>query len=236
MRSRLALCLPFLLLPLAAQETPAPKPDESVRHALADQQRVIDLLEKYTYTKHVVSESSNAKGKVTDHHERVFNYAPCEAKTCITLVSVNGAPPKPKELKEHEKAVQKQWEKQAKKSAEDRQKEEDDDLFLSKDFLAVYDSSSSGTEFHEGTATEVVAFTPKQETVSLADKTNKILTKMAERLWIAEVDRKIVATEMHMVKPIKVWGGFAGAINNMTAQQEYFVDANGMYLPKKSAI
>lgn len=51
-----------------------------------------------------------------------------------------------------------------------------------------------------------------------------------------EVDRKIVATEMHMVRPIKVWGGFAGAINFMTAQQEYFVDANGMYLPKKSAI
>ncbi len=235
-QSRLALCLPFLLLPLAAQETPAPPPDEVVRHALADQQRVVDLLAKYTYTKHVVSESSNEKGKVTAHQERVFNYAPCDAKTCITLVSVNGAPPKPKELKEHQKAVEKEWEKQAKKSAEDRKKEEDDDLFLSKDFLAVYDFSSSGTELHEGTATQVVAFAPKQETVELADKTNKILTKMAGRLWIAEVDRKIVATEMHMVKPIKVWGGFAGAINNMTAQQEYFVDANGMYLPKKSAM
>jgi hypothetical protein len=213
MRSRLALCLPFFLLPLVAQETPAPKPDEVVRHALADQQRVIDLLAKYTYTKRVVSESSNAKGKVTDHQERVYNYAPCDAKTCITLVSVNGAPPKPRELKEHQKAMEKEWEKQAKKNAADRQKEEDDDLFLSKDFLAVYDFSSSGTELHDGTATLVVAFAPKEETVSLADKTNKILTKMAGRLWIAEVDRKIVATEMHMVKPIKVWGGFAGAIN-----------------------
>lgn len=94
--SRLALCLPFLLLPLAAQETPAPPPDDVVRHALADQQRVVDLLAKYTYTKRVVSESSNAKGKVTDHQERVFNYAPCEAKTCITLVSVNGASQSPK--------------------------------------------------------------------------------------------------------------------------------------------
>jgi len=65
MRSRLALCLPFLLLPLAVQETPALPPDDVVRHALGDQQRVIDLLAKYTYTKHVASESSNAKGKVT---------------------------------------------------------------------------------------------------------------------------------------------------------------------------
>lgn len=235
-RLRLALCLPFLLLPLAAQETPAPPPDDVVRHALADQQRVNDLLAKYTYTKRVVSESSNEKGKVMAHQERVLKFAPCEGKTCITLVSVNGAPPKPKELKEHEKAVQKEQEKQAKKSAEDRQKEEDDDLFLSKDFLAVYDFSSSGNELHEGTATQVVAFAPKQETVALADKTNKILTKMAGRLWIAEVDRKIVATEMHMVKPIKVWGGFAGAINNMNVQQEYFVNSGGMYLPKKNTI
>jgi len=150
MRSRLALCLPFLLLPLAVQETPALPPDDVVRHALGDQQRVIDLLAKYTYTKHVASESSNAKGKVTDHQERVFNYAPCDAKTCITLVSVNGAPPKPRELKEHQKVVEKEWEKQAKKSTADRQKEEDDDLFLSRDFLAVYDFSSSGTELHVG--------------------------------------------------------------------------------------
>ncbi len=236
MPSRVTLCLPFFLLLLAAQETSGPKPDELVSHALADQQRVSDLLNKYTYTKHIVSESSNAKGKVTNHQERVYSYAPCGAKTCITLVSVNGAPPKPRELKEHQKAMEKEWAKQEKKSAADHQKEEDDDLFLSKDFLAVYDFSSSGTELHEGTASLVVAFTPKQETVALADKTNKILTKLAGRLWIAEVDRKIVATEMHMVKPIKVWGGFAGAINDMTVWQEYLVDANGTYLPKKNTI
>ena len=236
MRSRVALALPFFLLLLAAQETPAPKPDELVSQALADQQRVIDLLQKYSYTKHIVSESSNMKGKVTQHEERVYSYAPCGPKTCVTLVSVDGAPPKPKELKEHQKAMQKEWEKQAKKSAADRQKEEDEDLFLSKDFLVVYSFSSPGNELHEGTATLVVPFAPKQEKVAVADNSNKVLTKMAGRLWIAEVDRKIVAMEMHMVKPIKVWGGFAGAINDMTVQQEYLVDANGMYLPKKNAM
>jgi hypothetical protein len=233
---RLVLCLLFFFLQLAAQETLAPPADDVVRHALADQQRVIDLLDKYTFTKHVTSESTDGKGKVTGHQERVFNYAPCGEKTCITLLSVNGAPPKPRELKEHQKAVEKEWEKKAKKSTEDRQKEEDDDLFLSKDFLAIYDFSSSGNELHEGTATQVVAFAPKQETVAPADKNNKVLTKMAGRMWIAEVDRKIVATEMHMVKPIKVWGGFAGAINNMTVRQEYLVDSNGVYLPKRNAV
>jgi hypothetical protein len=221
---------------LAAQETSPSKPDEMVRRALADQQRMTDLLDKYTFTKHIVSESSNGKGKVTGHEERVYSYAPCGPKTCITLVSVNGAPPKPKELKEHQKAMEKEWDRRAKKSPEERQKEEDEDLFLSRDFLAVYDFSSLGNELHKGTATQVVEFTPKEEKVQIAEKNNKILTKMAGRLWIAEVDQKIVATEMHMVKPIKVWGGFAGAIKDMTVQEEYLVDADGVYLPKRNAV
>ncbi len=252
MRSRRALYLIFttlsyVILPLfallvSAQEaspapaSPAPKPDEVVRRALADQQSMLQLLDKYSYTKHIVSETASGKGKVTSHEERVFNFAPCGTRTCIMLVSVNGAAPKPKELKEHEKAVKKEWEKQDKKSPAERQKEEDDDLFVSKDFLRVYDFAEAGNEVHDGTASQMIDFTPKAEPVELADKDNKVLTKLAGRMWIAEVDRKIVSAEMHMVKPIKVWGGFAGAIKNMTVHQDYVVDKEGIYLPKKNTI
>lgn len=236
MRLRLLLSLPFFIALLGLQQIPEPKPDELVRRALANQHSMNELLSKYSYAKRIVSVSSNAHGKVTAREDRVYNYAPCGTKTCIALVSVNGAPPKPKELKEHEKAVQKEQEKEAKKSAADRKKEEDEDLFLNKDFLTVYDFSSPGTELLKGTASVVVEFAPKPETVALAAKSDKILTKLAGRMWIAEVDGKIVATEMHMVKPIKVWGGFAGAIKNMVVQQEYLVDAEGTYLPKKNAM
>jgi hypothetical protein len=237
MRLRTALIASlFLPVLLTAQEAPAPAASELVRKALADQQHVVDLLEKYTYRKHIVSETTDMKDRVTAHEERIYSYAPCDGKTCITLESVNGKPPTPKELKEHEKLMKKEWEKQAKKTAEDRRKEDDDDLFLSKDFLKVYDFAAGEAELHQGTASRVFNFTPKSETVELANKDNKVLTKLAGRLWIAEVDGKIVAAEMHMVKPIKVWGGFAGAINNMTVQQEYTAAASGMYLPKKNAI
>ena len=46
---------------------------------------------------------------------------------------------------------------------------------------------------------------------------------------------EIKAEAGKMIKPIKVWGGFAGAINAMTVQQEYVRD-HGMYLPKKSVV
>ena len=244
MRHRLAWVLTSLLVAgcawaqtKPAETTPATKSDPTpmVQHALTDQVRMTDLLEKYSYSKRIISEDLTMKDKVTEHYERVYSYAPCNGKQCITLVSVDNRPPKEKELKEHEKQVKKLWEQQAKKTAAEKQKEEDEDLFLSKDFLAVYNFSDGGTDLYKGTAVQVVAFQPKEDKVQLANKDNKVLTKMAGRLWIAEVDQQIVATEMHMVKPIKVWGGFAGAINNMTALQEY-IRQDGMYLPKKNAI
>lgn len=243
MRSRIALGLVWLLSfsCAPAQTKPAERAVSSqeatavVQQALADQQRMTDLLEKYTYSKHIVSESFTMKDKPTGRYERVYSYAPCEGRQCITLVSVENRPPKEKELKEHEKEMKKLREQEAKKTPADKQKEEDEDLFLSKDFLAVFDFSDGGSDLYKGTAVQVVAFRPKEEKVALANKDNKVLTKMAGRLWITEVDHQIVASEMKMIKPIKVWGGFAGAINAMTVQQEYVRD-HGMYLPKKSVV
>jgi hypothetical protein len=225
----------FLAVLLTAQEKPTPSADELVRTALADQQRILTLLEKYSYTKRVVAETTDPKGKVTSRDERVASFAPCNGKVCSTLVSVNGAPPKPKEIKAHEKGVQKSWEKRAKMTAEDRKKDEDEDLSLSRDFLAVYNFSHAGKEEHQGRPALVVAFTPKEEKVNVSDKDNRVLTKMAGRLWLSDPGGKVLASDMHMVKPIKVWGGFAGAINNLTSQADYAVDPDsGMYLPKKT--
>lgn len=241
--ARALTCL-FFVCCAAAQQPPAPPapsappkvdPTAMVRNALRDQERMVDLLEKYSYSKRNVAQFYDKKGKVTSRAERVYSFAPCDGRQCITLVSVDARAPKPKELKEHEKDMKKMREQEAKKTAAEKQKEADEDLFLSKDFLAVYDFSDAGTDLYNGTAVQVVAFKPKEQKVELADKDNKVLTKMEGRLWITEVDQQILASEMHMVKPIKVWGGFAGAINQMTVQQEY-IRESGMYLPKKSMV
>jgi hypothetical protein len=240
MRHRPGLLLFSLLLcsslGLRAQQPPPKPANDVVRKALAEQTRVSELLKTYSYRKRIVSESSDMKDRVTDHAERVYTFAPCGERTCITLESVDGRAPKPKELKQHEKEVQKMWEQETKKTAADKKREADEDLFLSQDFLAVYDFAPGDSELHQGTAARVFNFTPKPADVKLADKDNKILTKLAGRLWIADVDQKIIAAEMHMVKPIKMWGGFLGAINDMKSRQEYISDDGGVYLPKSNTI
>lgn len=256
MRHSLGLGLSLLLLACCAwPQAPAP-PSSSVaidvvQHALADQQRMSDLLKKYSFRKHIISEAAEMNGRVTSHEERVYSYAPCSGKSCekptdsslapsdgkmcIVLESVDGKPPTEKQRKEHAKMMKKEWELESRKTAADRKKEDDEDLFLSRDFLAIYDFQAGDSELHEGTSALIVAFTPKSGKLALADSDNKVLTKFAGRLWIADADQKIVAAELHMVKPIKVWGGFAGAINNMTVQQEYLADGR-TYLPRKNTI
>jgi hypothetical protein len=256
MRHRPAFVLFFILLgvavPLRAQQQPSStSADAVVRKALADQQRMSDLLEKYSFRKHIISETAEMNGRVTGHEERVYGYAPCSGKNgekptdsslapsdgrmCIVLESVDGKPPTEKQRKEHAKMMKKAWELQSRKTAADRKKEDDEDLFLSRDFLTIYDFQAGESEMHAGTSALIVAFTPKNGKLALANGDNKVLTKFAGRLWIADVDQKIVAAELHMVKPIKVWGGFAGAINNMTVQQEYLADG-GTYLPRKNTV
>lgn len=235
----LLFALVLWLTPAAAEQPAAQAaaltPQELVRIALADQVRVDDLLRKYSYSKHVVSEVRNPKGKVTARAERIYHYRPCDGKRCVDLVSVNGAPPTQKELREHNERIRKMWEQEAKKTAREKQSEEDEDLFLSRDMLAIYDFAMAANESYQGRLARVVTFTPRDEKVQLADKSNKILTRMAGRMWLAEEEPRILGQEMRMVKPIKVWAGLAGGINSMTVQQEYVVDA-GMYLPKKNVV
>jgi hypothetical protein len=238
MRTRLTWALAFLLsasLLSPGQDKPPRSAGEVARAALADQQRVLDGLKKYTYTKHIVSEQTNMKGKRIGRAERVYSYAPCGERICITLVSVDGATPKPKELKQHEKDMQKEWARQAKLSAAERQKEEDQDTFLSRDFLAVYDFADAPPEPYNGKPTRVVSYKAKPVKVELADKDNKILSKMEGRFWLEEGADTIIASEMHMVKPIKVWGGFAGAINGMNVHTQYVFE-QGMYLPLRNEV
>lgn len=197
------------------------EPEAMVRKALGEQERVAKVLEDYSYTKHVVAETTDMKGKQLSRHERVYEFSACGSKTCVKLVSSNGAAPTPKELKEHDKEQRKLWEREAKKSAADKQKEQDDDLFLSSDFLKVYSFTLAGRESYREQPAHVLEFTPKAGKVQLKDDDNKILTKMAGRLWVAEKDGKILASEMHAIKSIKVWGGFAGAINTMKVRIDY---------------
>jgi hypothetical protein len=238
MRTRLTWALAFLLsasLLSPGQDKPPRSAGEVARAALADQQRVLDGLKKYTYTKHIVSEQTNMKGKRIGRAERVYRYAPCGERTCITLVSVDGAAPKPKELKQHEKDMQKEWARQAKMTAAERQQEEDEDTFLSRDFLAVYEFAGQPGEPYNSKPARVISFSPTAEKVQFADKDNKILTRMAGRFWVEEGADTIIAAEMHMVKPIKVWGGFAGAINGMTVHTQYVFE-QGMYLPLRNEV
>jgi hypothetical protein len=217
----------------SAQEKAAPNAPELVRKALGNAGRSLDLLDKYSYTKHQVTESYDLKGKLLRRDEWTVAFTPCEGKTCTTLLSHNGAPPSAKELKEHDKEMRKAWEKQAKQTPEDKRKEEDDDVMLSQDFLEIFTFVLSGRESYKEQPAYIIEFTPKAEKAELKAHESKVLARMAGRLWISEKEEKVLAVEMHMIKPIKVWGGIAGAIDTMKVLSDYVVSEAGEYLPRR---
>lgn len=234
----LAVLMCAILLPCAAQEQPAVlaaptlTPDQMAEKALQGDIDILKLLKTYTFTKRVLVEIMDNKGKERDRDERVYQLYPCGGLICSKVLSINGAPPKPKDLKEHEKNMKKDLERQRKLTAADKQKEEDEALFLSGDFLKIYTFTPAAPDAAIPDAAHVLAFTPHDQKVKLANKDNKVLSKMAGRMWL-DRDMHVLSSEMHTIKSIKVWGGFAGAINNLQAKIDYVRDPSGIYLPRK---
>jgi hypothetical protein len=230
------LLLSLALLPCSsAQTAPAESltADQLAQKALEGDLDVFQSLKSYTFTKRLVVEVLDKKGDQKDRDERTYQYSPCDGLTCIKLLSVNGAAPTPKQLKDHDKVMKKELERQRKLTPADKQKESDEALFLSSDFLKIYTFTLGPATALTGDAAYVVDFAPHEQKVKLANKDNKVLSKMAGRMWLSK-EQRVLSSEMHTVKSIKVWGGFAGSINNLQARLDYVRDAAGVYLPRRS--
>lgn len=226
----------FMLLGWAVfpQEPPALSDEEILSRCLAEMKnsQVFQSLDGYSFTKHVTMEQLNPKGKSLDKDDRAYEFTPRpDGKTDVRLLAVKGAPPTSKELKQHEKEMHKELSKSDRQREEEKKKAQDENTFISEDFLQIYDFKLAGREAWNGVPAFRIEFTPKSEIAPLKVKSDKLLGHSAGNLWVNQASFRILATEMHTVESIKVWGGFAGAINSLVTRTEYFGDA-GPYLPK----
>lgn len=228
----------FMLLAWAVfpQEPPGLSDEQILSRCLGEMKntQVFQSLDGYSFTKHVSMDQLNMRsGKSLFKDDRVYEFTPRpDGKTDVRLVAVKGAPPTPKQLKQHEKEMHKELSKSDEQREMEKKKAEDENTFLSEDFLLLYDFKLAGREAWNGVPAFRIELTPKSEKAPLKVKSDKLLRHTAGSMWMNQASFRVLATEMHTVESIKVWGGFAGAINNLVTRTEYSADASGPYLPK----
>jgi hypothetical protein len=223
-----------------AQEPPTVTDEQILTRSLAElkNSQVFTAMDQFSFTSHVTQDQYNKNGKSLFHDDRVYEYTPrADGKTDIRLVLVKGSPPSEKELKQHEKEMRKMLSRSDQKVAEDKRKSQEEDTLLSQDFLIVYDFKLAGREEWKNVPAFLIEFTPKTEKAQVKLKSDKLLYKMAGRMWVSQNGYRILATEMHTLEGgIKVWGGFAGAINRLVVRTEYSADTSGSYLPQLNSV
>ena len=217
-----------------AQEPPTLTDDQILSRSLAElkNSQVFQQLDQYSFTKRISVEGHDKNGKILNHDEREYEFVPRpDGRYDVRLLSVKGAPPTEKELKQHEEAMRKEFAKSDAEVAEEKKKAQEENTMLSQDFLEYFDFKFTGREEWGGDPTYRIEFTPKSESAQLKEKKERILQNMGGQMWVHPGSYRILATEMHTLHNVKVWGGISG-VDNLVSHVEYVQDADGNYLLK----
>ena len=221
-----------------AQEPPALTDDQILVRCLAELKNALvpQELEHYSFTKRVTAESLDKNGNIKHQSQAEFELVPRpDGRVVMRLLSVNGAPPSEKELRQVEKQTSKELAMSDEEFEKEKRKARESNTMLSGEFLQEFDFKYAGRENWTGTPAFRIEFAPKPKGAQPQADEGKILRKMAGQLWVSQSSFRILATEMHNIETVKIWLGYSG-IDHIVDRVEYLPATDGPYLPKVDSV
>lgn len=230
MTFRRASCLLSLsLLTLIAAglrgQTPASAPsvDAILKKAIArakwaDEQKFEG---KYRWTQHSIVEQLDSREQVKKREERLAQVYPVEGEPFARTVQKDGRAPTAKEL-EKEEENQRKFRKQLaeKRRKQARKKEDGDDVRFDEELIARFRFDLVGREAVNARAAYVLRFEPKSGDLPVRRKMDRLLNKIAGRLWIDEQDYEIARLDAHLAESVSAWGGLLASVRKFVVRFE----------------
>lgn len=209
---------------------PLPDVETLMKSVVANQEKIEELREKYTFRQTETSYKLDDKGRVKDEEVRVSEITPVAGEFVERLVSKNGKPLTEKEQAEEDKRLQKEIEEILEKKEKeerkrlgrgrDRVKEEDTyeerSNFTILGILRLSEVTSVRREVFRGFEVIAFDFEPKKG-AKPKNRTESIINKLAGTMWIDEGASQIVRLEARFVESFKVGGGLFASVSPSTA-------------------
>src|SRR5579872_3016283 len=139
--------------------------------------------ERYFATRHIVADTLNSKGEVTEHSDSLVMPFLLDGHVFYRVMEKDGRPlteeDKKKQIEREEKL------REAFKNPPKPHKKSDDDFEINEELLNRFQMTITGIEDVEGRSAYAVAFLPKTG-IKLPEKkmVDKLLNRLAGRLWI----------------------------------------------------
>jgi hypothetical protein len=133
--------------------------------------------------------------------------------TYLKLVKVNGKKLPPGELKKQEERELKDREKLAQRKTSNGG--DDRENFLTRELVAKYDFAVVDRRSINDRPAYVLTFQPKPG-VQIMQATDRLLNKLAGKIWIDEQEFEIARIEIRLQSEVTLWGGFLASVKRFT--------------------
>jgi hypothetical protein len=216
--------------PQTQNEKPLPDVETVMKAVVANQEKIEELREKYTFRQIETENKVDGNGRVKESEVRVSEVTPIAGRYVDRLISVNNKPLSAKEQEDEDKRVQKEIEEILKKKEKreqerlgkerDKVKEEDTHEergnFTILGILRLSEVTSVRREMFRGFEVIAFDFEPKKG-VKTKSRIESIVNKLAGTMWIDEGAKQIVRLEARFTESFKMGGGLLASIAPSTA-------------------
>lgn len=198
----------------APQSQSPPSADEIIRRAVCRDQGKDKQNEMpaYSYTKVTVTEEFDSAGKVKERKERLYKVSYKDGFTSARLLSVNGRPPAPADLKR-----QAEYESDArllsggsKSSSGNRQ-----ESILTPELAAHFQYSLRGQTEINGRLTYEITFQPKMPAPPIHHVMDRLLNRISGTLWVDAQEFEIARADLRLSSEVDLLAGVIGCLKKL---------------------
>lgn len=199
--------------------------DAFVRGLVTGQRRREEALSRYTYDATEVREELNGQGRVRRRETRGFEIFYVRGHPVRHLVSRNGRELEPKERAKEERRARELAEALRKGDAVS----ERPGVRLSR-ILERYHFTAVGREQIDGRCALVFDFAARPGEFDL--ERDKLLRKLAGRLWVDEEERAVARVEIRNTSGLRFAFGLGATVSSLLLRTEFTRMEQGVWLPR----
>ena len=185
----------------------------------------------YTYNQLSRREKLNGNGVVKEKEEKLFEVFYIEDLMFRRLVKRNGQPLSAEEVKREQ-----QRERDFRQQVPDRKRRkaqgpQQDEVALNEDLIGRYSYDLVGQETINGRSSYVVTYRPRSDDLPLRRRIDRLLNKVAGKVWVDTQDYEIGRLEIHLAGKATMWGGLLASVRKLEGEFEQTRTDEGVWLP-----
>ncbi len=213
----------------------APPPVQEILRKAIERARWDDeqnIAGKYIYTQRSTVEELDSRDGVKKREERLLSVFPIEGRPYSRVIEKDGRPLSEKDAKLERERERKFRQRLAdRKRRKERGERDGDDIDIDEQLVSKYRFALTGREPVNGRPAYVLSFEPRSGDLPVKRKLDRLLNKVAGKVWIDAQDYEISRADVHLAENVSAWGGMLASVRKFLLRVEQVKVDETAWLP-----